>query len=153
NFALVAGLSLLGALVGDAYGVSPLFGALVDELLIVNLVLGLFNLIPAFPMDGGRVLRALLSGWLGRARATIIAAGIGRVLAVVFGVAALFAPWGNLIHVALAAFIFFAARAEEIQVLAEERRRSEPARDPGIWVAPPGYRWVQRGNGMWQLAP
>jgi Zn-dependent protease len=152
NFALVAGLSLLGLLIGDPYGASPVFGSFFDELVVVNLVLGLFNLIPAFPMDGGRVLRALLSGWLGRTRATIIAAGVGRLLAVLFGVAALL--WtGNLVHVALAAFIFFAARAEEMQVLAEERRRSEPAMDPGIWVAPPGYRWVQRSNGIWQLAP
>ena len=57
-------------------------------------------------------------------------------------------------HVALAAFIFFAARAEELQVLHEERRRQyRAAQSEGVWVAPPGYQWVQQGNGVWQLAP
>ena len=119
--------------------------------MIINLFLGLFNLIPAFPMDGGRVLRALLSGWLGRAQATSIAAGIGRFLAVAFGLSVLWT--GYLIHLALAAFIYIAAQAEEMQVLHEERRRGTTADPDGVWVAPPGYRWVHQGNGVWQLAP
>jgi Zn-dependent protease len=151
NFAIVGTLMALGFLGFDQVLADTKLGSFVGQLLVVNLVLGLFNLIPAFPMDGGRVLRALLSGVMGRAQATSIAAGIGRVLAVVFGVAALF--WGSLFQVALAAFIFFAARAEEMQVLHEERRRRYAARAEGVWVAPPGYRWVQQGNGVWQLAP
>jgi hypothetical protein len=55
---------------------------------------------------------------------------------------------------ALAAFIFYAARTEEAHVLYEERRRSAvQGETQGMWVAPPGYRWVHRGNGLWQLAP
>jgi hypothetical protein len=127
----------------------------VGNLVILNLILGLFNLIPAFPMDGGRVLRAVLSGWLGRARATSIAANIGRALAIVFGVYAIFHSPLNLLHVALAAFVYLIAGSEEARVLAEERRRSfdSGAQDQGIWTAPAGYRWVRRGNGVWQLAP
>ena len=69
-----------------------------------------------------------------------------------FGISALL--WThNLMHVALAAFIFFASRAEEMQVLHEERRRQNAAQPEGVWVAPPGYQWVQQGNGVWQLAP
>ena len=81
NFCIIAALIVLQmvGLANFAYG-SWLDG-FVENLILVNLVLGLFNLIPAFPMDGGRVLRALLSGWLGRARATSIAASLGRVLA------------------------------------------------------------------------
>jgi Zn-dependent protease len=156
NFAIVGALLMLGAVGLDGIlagaGLVDVVGFL-EQLALVNLVLGLFNLIPAFPMDGGRVLRALLSGVLPRGQATSIAAGIGRVLAVLFAIAALL--WThNLMHVALAAFIFFASRAEEMQVLHEERRRRyAAAQSEGIWTAPPGYRWVQQGNGVWQLAP
>ncbi len=124
-------------------------------MLTVNLILGLFNLLPAFPMDGGRVLRALLGSLMGRAQATTIAATVGRTLAILFGILGLIMlpTTGNPFPLALAAFIYFAARAEEMQVLSEERRRQYPAQDEGVWVAPPGYRWVDQGNGIWQLAP
>ncbi|ODT97910.1 MAG: Zn-dependent protease [Planctomycetes bacterium SCN 63-9] len=162
NFAIVLILLALGILF-HALGVHGLIDELLDWLMIINLSLGLFNLIPAFPMDGGRILRAGLSGWLGRARATSIAATIGRTLALAFGIYCLFG-WTlgsgegegpNFIQAALAAFIYLAGTAEERQVLAEERlHRFEGLRnDAGIWNAPPGYRWVQRGDGIWQLSP
>ncbi len=66
-------------------------------------------------------------------------------------------PWtGHVspVHLALAAFIFFAARSEEAHVRYEERGAVRHAgHSQGMWVAPPGYRWVDRGNGFWQLAP
>lgn len=76
-----------------------------------NLTLAVFNLIPAFPMDGGRVLRALLSFWIGRVRATTVAVAIGQLLAfALIGYAILTAnPW----LVLLAAFVFFAASQEK----------------------------------------
>jgi Zn-dependent protease len=152
NFVIAAGLYLLAwssvvALLAPAWA-----GPFVGQLMLVNLGLGVFNLLPAFPMDGGRVLRALLSGWVGRAQATTIAARIGQFLAVFMG-GLLYLTFWNPIHLALAAFIFFAAGAEEAQVRFEERRRPAAAPQPGIWTAPPGYRWVSRGNGTWQLAP
>jgi Zn-dependent protease len=136
------------------------FDVFVDQLILINLGLALFNLIPAFPMDGGRVLRALLSGWLGRGRATMIAAGIGRGLALLFGTYSLFHfAW---LQVFLAGFIYLAAGQELDRVLDEERRERQDGRwygdradvaTDGIWTAPPGFRWVSRGNGVWQLAP
>src|ERR1700674_2887583 len=63
---------------------------MIAKLAGANIFLVLFNLIPAFPMDGGRVLRALLAIRLGFARATEIAASIGQGLAVVLGVIAIF---------------------------------------------------------------
>jgi len=152
NFAIVAGLLGLELLGIGGMESDSWLGGFLASLMLVNLILGLFNLIPAFPMDGGRVLRALLTGWLGRVRATSIAATIGRALAVAFGVYSLLHL--NLFHVALAAFIYFVAGAEESSVLAEEQKRAYyTPQDQGIWTAPPGYHWVQQGNGVWQLAP
>ncbi len=79
------------------------------QVAIANLVLFVFNLIPAFPMDGGRVLRALLAMGLGRARGTQIAAGIGQAMAVGF---AILGFMGNPMLILIAVFIFIAARGE-----------------------------------------
>jgi CBS domain-containing protein len=69
-----------------------------------------FNMIPAFPMDGGRVLRAALSYRLDRFRATEVAASIGQALAFLFGFLGLMS--GNAILVFIAIFVYLAATAE-----------------------------------------
>lgn len=74
-----------------------------------NLVLALFNLLPAFPMDGGRVLRAFLAIRLPRAKATQIAGGIGQFLAIFF---IFFGLFNNPILVLIGLFIFLGAGAE-----------------------------------------
>lgn len=74
-----------------------------------NLVLAIFNLIPAFPMDGGRILRAFLAIKLPRAKATAIAGGIGQFLAVFF---IFFGLFNNPILVLIGIFIFLGASAE-----------------------------------------
>lgn len=86
----------------------------------VNVALLLFNLIPAFPMDGGRVLRALLAVPMGHTRATRVAAGIGQGLAVVFGILGLL---GNPLLVLIAVFIFLAASGEAGYVQARDYMR------------------------------
>ncbi len=74
-----------------------------------NLILALFNMLPAFPMDGGRVLRAFLAIRLPRAQATRIAGGIGQLLAIAFVFYGLF---NNPILVLIGLFIFLGAAAE-----------------------------------------
>jgi len=79
------------------------------KLASVNISLVLFNLIPAFPMDGGRVLRSLLAMALPYSRATQIAAWIGQALAFVFGFVGLFT---NPMLIFIAFFIFLGAQQE-----------------------------------------
>jgi predicted transcriptional regulator len=85
-----------------------------DVLLLMNTVMILFNMIPAFPMDGGRVLRALLATRLPYARATRIAAGLGQGFAVLFAGVGLFTNHPMLMLVAL--FVFLAAAEERALV-------------------------------------
>ncbi len=96
---------VLAALFGAvAFFVEPsgLVGTFVKGLAWANLGLGLFNLLPAFPMDGGRVLRAALTRRLGRLQATEIAAALGKVAAVGLGIWGLFGnPFLILIAVVL----------------------------------------------------
>lgn len=92
------------------------------QLAAVNVILVLFNLIPAFPMDGGRVLRAVLALNMNRTRATRIAARTGQVIAV--GFAAFGFASGNFILMLIAVFIYLAATAEsETTGLMEMARR------------------------------
>jgi len=90
-----------------------------------NMALLLFNLIPAFPMDGGRVLRALLAIPMGYTRATRTAASIGQGLALLFGFIGLF---GNPLLILVAAFIFLAASGEAGYVQTREYTRGYLAR-------------------------
>jgi Zn-dependent protease/CBS domain-containing protein len=85
-------------------------GNILPQLFIANVMLVGFNLIPAFPMDGGRVLRALLAMRMDYARATGVAASIGQSIAVVGGTYFLFHEPRMLALIAL--FIFIAAQSE-----------------------------------------
>lgn len=80
------------------------------HLAYANLALALFNLIPAFPMDGGRALRALLAARQGYVRGTGLAAAIGQTLAIFIGLYAFFS--GHLILGLIAVFVYLAAGAE-----------------------------------------
>ena len=94
--------------------------SLLARLADANLFLAIFNLIPAFPMDGGRVLRALLAMRLGRARATRIAASIGQAFAFGLGFLGLF---GNPLLIFIAIFVYVAAAGEAQMTAIHESAR------------------------------
>lgn len=110
NVVIAFGLmAVAGASIGSGAALEDGNASLVDRLAAVNLFLAVFNLIPAFPMDGGRILRALLGIRLGFVRATEIAALIGQVVAFGLGFIGLFySPM--LIFIAI--FVYLAATSE-----------------------------------------
>jgi stage IV sporulation protein FB len=93
------------------------------RLFLVNVILVVFNLIPAFPMDGGRVLRALLTMVWDRRSATRLAARIGQVVAFGLGFLGLF---GNPMLLFIALFVFLAASHENYAVELTEATRGAP---------------------------
>jgi stage IV sporulation protein FB len=97
--------------------------SLIDRLAVVNLFLAAFNMIPAFPMDGGRVLRALLATRMGHLRATEIAASIGQLVAFGLGFLGLF---GNPLLIFIAVFVYLAASSESQLVAIRAMSRDVP---------------------------
>jgi Zn-dependent protease len=94
----------------DSAGFTQINGSnFLASVVSVNVWLVLFNMIPAFPMDGGRVFRALLALKLDRVKATRIAAGLGQILAIGF---MLFGLYSNPFLFIIGLFIYFSAQAE-----------------------------------------
>jgi len=83
--ALLFGWLIISGALAPLAGLNMISGPFIERLMVVNVSLVLFNLIPAFPMDGGRVLRSLLAMRIEYTRATQIASNIGQGLALVFG--------------------------------------------------------------------
>ena len=128
NFAIAAILFVLiglGGRPGAIFALDPGDGAgLLTTLLAANLMLGLFNLLPAFPMDGGRVLRAALSLRMDRVRATRTAARVGQGLAVGLGLLGLM---GNPFLILIAVFVWIGAGSEAGAVEVDDRLSRHPA--------------------------
>ncbi len=126
-------LSPISSYIPEARAPNAMSAITVDNLWFalfsINLILVLFNLIPAFPMDGGRMLRAGLAMQMNRLKATSIASSIGQFLAVVFFFAGLFMnPFLLLIGV----FVFFGARGENMMVQQYEVLRNHEASEAMI---------------------
>ncbi len=107
---------------GEAVG-SP--ASFIQNLMIVNLVLVIFNLLPAFPMDGGRVFRSLLAMRFDYLRSTRIAAGVGQTLAVMFGLVGLFY---NPFLILIAFFVYTGAAHEATMVAMRSAFKGVPVR-------------------------
>jgi Zn-dependent protease len=119
NFAISGALFLVLLAAGALQPLARLsvtVGPFLERLMVVNIFLALFNMLPAFPMDGGRVMRALLAKRLPYARATRIAALLGQGMALLFGLAGLF---GNPFLLFIAFFVWIGAAQESAAVEAK----------------------------------
>lgn len=114
NVAIAALLAAVLIGTGHPPSIANFSGGLIESLLAVNLLMIAFNLIPAFPMDGGRVLRALLAIRLPYVRATRIASIVGQAFAIVFAIVGLRFNLMGLVLIAL--FVFLAASEERAMV-------------------------------------
>jgi len=101
--------------VGQVRASLPSWSTLLALLVVGNLSLGLFNLLPIFPLDGGRVLRALLAGRFGMERGTRWAAGFGQIAAVGLGTFAVLN--GAVVLAFIAVLVFFAAGRERLEAV------------------------------------
>jgi len=130
--AVSAGLALVFGVLSDFRFASmdtPNHGweGILSNLFTINTCLLAFNLLPAFPLDGGRVFRALLAMRLNYGLATRIAAGSGQVLAILLGAAGFLAPAPMLVFIA--AFLFLGAGSEASQVAIREASRGLRVKD------------------------
>ena len=112
----------------------PSAAAVAKYLALINLMLALFNLVPAFPMDGGRLLRGALWGPLGKARATRIASGAGTLFAFLLIFAGVFSllrgdSLGGLWYILIGWFIKDASLSSYQQVRLDEALRGVTVRD------------------------
>jgi Zn-dependent protease/CBS domain-containing protein len=112
----------------------PSAAAVARYLALINLILALFNLVPAFPMDGGRLLRGALWGPMGKARATRIASAAGTFFAFALIFAGVFSllrgdPLGGLWYILIGWFIKDASVASYQQVRLDESLRGVTVRD------------------------
>jgi len=167
---VIAGALLVGLLAGsellpDSSVIDPL-ELFAERVLFANLFLCGFNLLPAFPMDGGRVLRALLAFRMTRVRATSVAVGVGTVVAGAFLVFGLLNQQPGL--VVLAITVYLLGQAELAMVRAREMGRmfhdrvveyfapadEEPDLTPGGPPSPgfSGLAWdpIRRGWVEWK---
>lgn len=97
--------------------------SLLSGLFWINFVLGAFNMLPGFPMDGGRVFRAFLAFFMDYIKATRIAVAVGRIISVFFIVVGLFTLPSNPILIVIGLFLYFAG-GQELKVLQIKRALS-----------------------------
>ena len=134
-------LGLCGLFFGRILPAHSLPGFLCWYLRYINFSLFAFNLIPAFPMDGGRIFRALLESRLGKRRATLIAFRVAQVLAVCMALWAVFGGF-DMILLLIAYFIFVSSKAEYDMVRAESGYGFGGYGGPGddsVVISPPPY--------------
>ncbi|MCC6264856.1 MAG: M50 family metallopeptidase [Bryobacterales bacterium] len=134
NFVIAAGLFAYLAGAGQWQSISGMAEAtdlnMLQRIAVGNLVLGLFNLLPALPMDGGRILRSLLARYRPEAEATQLAARIGTGMAALMGLAGLVTF--NIFLLFIAFFVYLGASQERAMSIGKSAMQGMPARSAMI---------------------
>ena len=141
SFAIAGAIPLLGVL-GVRVSNDWLYGVLMYTFWM-NVMLGAFNLLPGFPMDGGRIFRSVMCAFLTRAKATLVAMWVGRAFAVLLGLRGLHSllthgPWG-FISILIAWMIWREGYREYQMARMEEDFRNWTQDDFEARVSPPPY--------------
>jgi Zn-dependent protease len=139
NFVIAAALfaGLLGGALFNPWAVAAGPDAVerfASKLMWANVILGVFNLLPAFPMDGGRVLRAVLAIGMPRVKATAAAVAVGSVIAAAFFVFGLYVGHFGLVAVAIVVYLLGQTELAAVRAEAAARQWGERA---SSWFAPP----------------
>ena len=136
--------------VGDSFDpeslMKPTDSNVIIRIAIGNLILAAFNMIPAFPMDGGRVLRAVIARYRSEEQATRIASAAGRFFAVAMGLYGLI--FGQFILLFIALFVYLAATQETAVVVGRALTHGVPVRSAMIT----DFRTLEHGNTIRQAA-
>jgi Zn-dependent protease len=134
NFALAAtvvgAMAVLGQPLGQMTRLSWDPQSLLAQLFMANILMGAFNLLPALPMDGGRVLRALLAMRLGPVSATRIAAGVAKLVALTMGAYGFWNEVPMLMLIAVVVWVGSTAESRMAQRLAQARSGRSPGGPP-----------------------
>jgi len=117
-----------------------------------NVVMVLFNMLPAFPMDGGRVLRAILSSFLGIVEGTRLAVNIGTITAILIGIAGFMVTY-NITIPLIAVFVIWAGHQElrALELQEQLRHEDDSEHEPAIYTPQPRvivHVWDPR-RGVW----
>jgi len=122
---------------------SRFLGYSLAYLFYLNLVLGCFNLLPGFPMDGGRIFRSVMMIFASRAKATLVAMWVGRAVAVLLGLSGLYALFNGggwaFIRIFIAWMIWQEGYREYLLARQEEDFRKWTQNDFNARVSPPPY--------------
>lgn len=117
--------------------------AILQYLFWMNVMLGMFNLLPGFPMDGGRIFRSFMRIFMSRAKATYVAMWVGRVFAVLLGIKGLLALFGGggfaVVTILIAWMIWREGYREYILAREEDDFRKWSQDDFNARVSPPPY--------------
>ncbi len=146
NVVIAFGLYLwltLAAVLAPVAELTMTTGPFVQRLMVVNIMLVLFNLLPAFPMDGGRIVRALLAMRMDYSRATHIAAVLGQAMALLFGFIGFFS---NPFLIFIALFVWIGAAQEASMVQARSAFEGIPVDDAMMTE----FHTLERGDTLRQ---